>query len=149
MGENVLTVNDRIPHLAETAWIAPTATVVGDVTVGAGTGVFYGAVVRADMEAVTIGENSNVQDTAVLRADPNCPARIGDHVSIGSLVAANALVPEGTVVPPRSLVAGVPAKVRRELTDAEVEQCRANAATYEAITTQHTDATPATIGQPA
>jgi carbonic anhydrase/acetyltransferase-like protein (isoleucine patch superfamily) len=54
----------------------------------------------------------------------------GAVIGTGSLVAAGALVTEGTVVPPRSLVAGVPAKVRRELTDAEVDRIRHNAAHY-------------------
>ncbi len=65
----------------------------------------------------------------------------GAVIGEGSLVAANALVLEGTVVPPRSLVAGVPAKVRRELTDAEVRHCRANAETYVELIRQHAAAT--------
>lgn len=180
MSRNVLTVNGRTPRLADTAWVAPTATVVGDVAVGPGTGIFYGAVLRADRETITVGEGSNVQDAAVLHADPGHPARIGNHVSVGhgavlhgctvedgsligmnatvlngavigagSLVAANALVLEGTVVPPRCLVAGVPAKVRRELTEAEVEHCRANAATYVDLTAQHAEAVPAATGHSA
>jgi len=164
----LIPLGDRKPRVDPSAWIADTATVVGDVTVGAGVGIFYSAVLRADLESVSIGADSNVQDGAVLHADPGFPARIGDEVSIGhcavlhgctvedgcligmnatvlngavigagSLVAANALVPEGTVVPPRSLVAGVPGKVRRELTDAEVERCRANAAVYRQLTEVH------------
>jgi carbonic anhydrase/acetyltransferase-like protein (isoleucine patch superfamily) len=168
----LIPLGDRVPHVDPSAWIADTATVVGDVTIGPGTGIFYSAVLRADMESVTVGAGSNIQDGAVLHADPGFPARIGDDVSVGhgavlhgctveagcligmnatvlngavvgagSLVAANALVPEGTVIPPGSLVAGVPGKVRRELTDAEVESCRANAAVYRQLAETHRAAT--------
>jgi carbonic anhydrase/acetyltransferase-like protein (isoleucine patch superfamily) len=171
-GMRLIPLGDRVPDVDPTAWVADTATVVGDVTVGPGTGVFYSAVLRADVESVSVGAGSNVQDGAVLHADPGFPARIGDDVSVGhgavlhgctveddcligmnatvlngavigagSLVAASALVPAGAVIPPRSLVAGVPGKVRRELTDAEVEHNRANATVYRQLTETHRAAT--------
>ena len=65
----------------------------------------------------------------------------GAVIGAGSIVAAGALVPQGVVVPPRSLVAGVPAKVRRELSDAELAGNRANAAVYEDLVTLHRGAT--------
>ncbi|MEV4648493.1 gamma carbonic anhydrase family protein [Saccharopolyspora sp. NPDC049357] len=168
MRRNVLAIGSRTPEVDPTAWVADTGTVVGEVVVGAGTGVFYGAVLRADTESVSVGVGSNVQDSATVHADPGSPARIGDGVSVGhgavlhgctvedgcligmnatvlngavigaeSLVAANALVPENMEVPPRSLVAGVPAEVRRELRDAELEHLRHNAAVYRDLTRQH------------
>jgi carbonic anhydrase/acetyltransferase-like protein (isoleucine patch superfamily) len=172
MRRTVIPLGNRTPDVDPSAWIADTATVVGEVTVGPDASVFYSAVLRADIESVTVGAGSNVQDGAVLHADPGFPARLGADVSVGhgavlhgctvedgcliginatvlngavvgagSLVAANALVPEGTVIPPGSLVAGVPGKVRRELTDAEVERCRANAAVYREIAATHRAAT--------
>src|SRR5919109_4913305 len=115
---HVIAVGDRVPDIAPSAWIAPTATVVGEVTVGPNTGVFYGAVLRADLESVTIGAGSNIQDAAVVHADPGRPARIGDGVSIGHgavlhgctvedgcLVGMNATVLNGAVVGTGSLVA--------------------------------------------
>lgn len=168
MRRNVLTIGDRVPAVDQDAWVADTATVVGDVTIGAATGVFYGAVLRADTESVSVGSGSNVQDSATVHADPGSPARIGDGVSVGhgavlhgctvedgcligmnatvlngavvgaeSLVAANALVPEGMQIPPRSLVAGVPAKVRRELREAELEHLRHNAEVYRELGVRH------------
>lgn len=168
MRRNVLTVGDRVPVVDPTAWIADTATVVGDVSIGAGTGVFYGAVLRADTEAVSVGAGSNLQDNATVHSDPGAPARVGDGVSVGhgavlhgcavedgclvgmnatvlngavigaeTLIAANALIPEGMDVPPRSLVAGVPAKVRRELRDAELAHLRHNADIYRVLAVQH------------
>lgn len=172
MRRTLIPLGNRTPRVDPSAWIADTATVVGDVTVGAGVGIFYSAVLRADLESVSVGAGSNIQDGAVLHADPGFPARIGDDVSVGhgavlhgctvedgcligmnatvlngavigagSLVAANALVLAGTVIPPGSLVAGVPGKVRRELTDDEVQQNRANAAVYRELTETHRAAT--------
>lgn len=168
MRQNVLAIGDRTPSVNEDAWVADTATVVGTVVLGPASGVFYGAVLRADTESVSVGFGSNIQDNATVHADPGSPARIGDGVSVGhgavlhgctvedgcligmnatvlngavvgaeSLVAASALVPEGMEIPPRSLVAGVPAKVRRRLRDTELEQLRYNAEVYRELTERH------------
>ena len=118
MSNNVITINGRTPRLAAGTWIAPTATVVGDVSLGQASGVFYGAVLRADMENITIGSGSNIQDTAVVHADPGYPAHVGDQVSVGhgavlhgctveagSLIGMNATVLNGAVIGKGSLVA--------------------------------------------
>lgn len=158
----------HVPRIDPSAFVAPNATVVGDVELGPGSGVFYGAVLRGDRAAVRVGAGSNLQDNVVVHADPGHPCLIGSRVSVGhgavvhgctvedevlvgmnatvlngavlgtgSLVAAGAVVLEGTVVPPRSLVAGVPAKVRRELTEQELEKVRANARTYLQLSEEH------------
>ena len=149
------------PAVDPTAFVAENATLVGRVTIKAGASVWFGAVMRGDTDDLVLGERSNLQDNAVVHADPGSPAIIGAGVSVGhgavvhgcrvedgcligmnatvlnravigaqSLVAAGAVVLEDTVVPPRSLVAGVPAKVRRELTDDEVAALARNADTY-------------------
>jgi carbonic anhydrase/acetyltransferase-like protein (isoleucine patch superfamily) len=118
MDPHVIAVGDRVPDIAPSAWIAPTATVVGEVTVGPSTGVFYSAVLRADLESVAIGAGSNIQDAAVVHADPGRPARIGDGVSVGHgailhgctvedgcLVGMNATVLNGAIIGEGSLVA--------------------------------------------
>lgn len=168
MISNILALGARKPSVSSAAWVAPTATVVGSATIEAGTGIFYGAVIRADMEDITIGAGSNIQDNAVVHADPGHPVQIGNNVSVGhgavlhgctigdgvligmnatvlngavigagSLIAAQALVLEGTEVPPGSLVAGVPGKVRRQLTAEEIEHCSQNAITYTELTKKH------------
>jgi carbonic anhydrase/acetyltransferase-like protein (isoleucine patch superfamily) len=117
-GMRVIPLGDRVPHVDPSAWLADTATVVGDVTLGPGTGVFYSAVLRADMESVTVGAGSNIQDGAVLHADPGYPPRIGDDVSVGHgavlhgctvedgcLIGMNATVLNGAVIGEGSLVA--------------------------------------------
>jgi carbonic anhydrase/acetyltransferase-like protein (isoleucine patch superfamily) len=157
MTDNILAINGRAPSVASDAWVAPTATVVGSATIGPGTGIFYRAVVRADVEV--IGANSNIQDTAVIHADPGHPARIGDDVSVGhgavlhgytvddgALIGMNAMVLNGAVIGVgSSLVAGVPAKVRRPLSPEEIQHCRQNASTYTALTQQHRDAAPVAV----
>jgi carbonic anhydrase/acetyltransferase-like protein (isoleucine patch superfamily) len=118
MTSNILAVDGRQPSVSSEAWVAPTATVVGSATIGAGTGIFYGAVVRADMEDITIGAGSNIQDSAVVHADPGHPAQIGNNVSVGhgavlhgctigdgALVGMNATVLNGAVIGAGSLIA--------------------------------------------
>ena len=71
------------PDVAEDAWIAPDAHVIGDVTLGAGVGVWFGAVLRGDNEPMAVGARTNVQEHAVVHSDPGFPARIGEDVTIG------------------------------------------------------------------
>jgi carbonic anhydrase/acetyltransferase-like protein (isoleucine patch superfamily) len=149
------------PHVAESAWVAPGAVLVGSVTLDEGASVWYNAVLRADNEPIVIGERSNLQDNVSCHVDTGAPLTVGRGVSVGhnavlhgctieddvlvgmhatvmngavvgtgSLIAAGALVTEGAVIPPRSLVAGVPGKVRRTLSDDEVDNIRENAAIY-------------------
>ncbi|MGW4356389.1 gamma carbonic anhydrase family protein [Nocardia sp. NPDC004582] len=154
-------LGEHAPTIDETAWIAPNATVAGRVRLESEVSVWYSAVLRGDMDEITVGARSNIQDGCVLHADPGFPCTVGEGVSVGhnailhgctvgddvligmgatvlngavigegSLIAANALVPEGAQIPPGSLVAGVPGKVRRELSEAERDHIRLNAVAY-------------------
>lgn len=67
----------------ETAFVAPNATVLGNVTVEAEASIWFGAVVRAEMDTVTIGARSNVQDGAIVHVDEGYPVRIGRNVTVG------------------------------------------------------------------
>lgn len=71
------------PTLHPEAWVAPGAVLVGDLSVSAGSSLWFGVVIRADRERISVGRNSNVQDGAVLHADPDLPVIIGDRVSVG------------------------------------------------------------------
>ena len=71
------------PRIHQTAWIAPTAVVVGQVTLGRDSSVWYGSVLRADDEQVVIGDEVNVQDMCCLHSDPGEPAVLEDRVSLG------------------------------------------------------------------
>ncbi|MGI5424409.1 gamma carbonic anhydrase family protein [Streptomyces sp. CA-179760] len=161
-------IGGREPQIDPEAFVAPTASVIGGVTLGAGASVWYGAVVRGDVESISVGASSNVQDNCTLHADPGFPVTVGERVSIGhnavvhgatveddcligmgatvlngavigagSLVAAQALVPQGMVVPPGSLVAGVPAKVRRELSEEERQGVTLNGTMYAELAKAH------------
>jgi carbonic anhydrase/acetyltransferase-like protein (isoleucine patch superfamily) len=79
----ILALPGAAPRLAPGAVVLPGATVVGDVSLADDVGVWYGAVLRGDVAPVSIGAGSNVQDTAVLHADPGFPASIGERVTIG------------------------------------------------------------------
>jgi len=114
-GALILPFDDVEPTVHPDAWLAPTATVIGHATIDSRASVFYGAVVRADMDRVALGAGSNLQD--------------------------NVVVLEGTVVPPRSLVAGVPGKVRRPLSDAEYDRVVANAQIYLHLAARHRQTT--------
>lgn len=168
MTPQILTFDDSTPEIAESAWLAPSATVIGRAKIADRASLFYGAVVRADMDDVSLGAGSNLQDNVVVHTDTGFPTIIGAGVSVGhaavvhgctvedncligmnatvlngavvgagSLVAAGAVVLEGTVIPPRSLVAGVPGKVRRELSDEEYAHVIKNAEVYLGLAAQH------------
>jgi carbonic anhydrase/acetyltransferase-like protein (isoleucine patch superfamily) len=85
----VYTLGDRVPVIAPGVFIAPNAQVVGSVTLGAGCSVWFNAVLRSDNEVIELAEGVNVQDGAVLHADPGFPLRIGRNVTIGHLVMAH------------------------------------------------------------
>jgi len=71
------------PIIHSTAFVAPGAVVVGDVTLGPGASVWYGAVLRGDMDRIVVGTNTNVQDGTIVHVDEGIPCRIGDRVGIG------------------------------------------------------------------
>jgi gamma-carbonic anhydrase len=141
------------PKIHESVFIAEDAVVIGDVEIGENSSVWYGSILRGDVNYIRIGARTNIQDACVLHVsrkthptvledeitlghrvtlhgcyvETGCLIGIGaivmDGVRIGrnSLVAAGSLVTPGTQIPPRSLVMGSPAKVKRELTDEEVK----------------------------
>jgi carbonic anhydrase/acetyltransferase-like protein (isoleucine patch superfamily) len=89
----------------ETQFIAPTATVIGAVSLGEGASVWYGASVRADLAPIVIGARSNVQDNASIHVDPGLPAIIGDDVTIGhNAVVHGATVGDGCLIGMGSIV---------------------------------------------
>ena len=89
----------------EKVFIAPNASVMGDVTFGKGVSVWYGAVIRADVEKIIIGDNTNIQDTAVLHADPGDPTIIGESVTVGhGAIVHGAVVGDGSLIGMRATV---------------------------------------------
>jgi len=168
----IISIRGRTPQLHAEAWVAPNASLIGQVHLAARASVWYAATLRAEAEPIEIGAGTNIQDGVTIHVDAEYPVRVGTGVSVGhnavlhgctvedgaligmgaivlngavigagSIVAAGALIPQGVVVPPRSLVAGVPGRVRRELSDAELAANRDNAAVYERLVDLHRDAT--------
>jgi carbonic anhydrase/acetyltransferase-like protein (isoleucine patch superfamily) len=100
-----------------TNWIAPDAVIIGKVRIGRNVGIWFGAVLRGDNEPIVIGDDSNIQENAVLHNDPGCPLTIGKGCTIGhkamlhgctigdnSLVGMSATVLNRAVIAPDSLV---------------------------------------------
>lgn len=103
--ERSFRIGNEDQRIDPTAWIAPNATVRGPVRVGAGASVWFGAVVRGDVEPITIGDRSNVQDLAVLHCDPGYPCEIGEDVTIGhSAVVHGAIIESGSLIGIRAVV---------------------------------------------
>ncbi len=140
------------PQIHPTAYVDPSAQVIGDVYLGEEASIWCNCTVRGDIHYIRIGDRSNVQDNSVIHVQNGthptilenevtvghsvtlhgCYVEHGSLIGIGSillddvrigelsLVAAGSVVTPGTIIPPRSLVMGFPAKVKRPLTDKEV-----------------------------
>jgi Carbonic anhydrases/acetyltransferases, isoleucine patch superfamily len=150
----------------QAAFIAANATLIGDVQLAEAVSIWYGAILRGDLSPIVIGRRSNIQDGAILHGDPGQPTLIGEEVTIGHravihsahieggcligigavllsgvTIGAGSMVGAGAVVtrsvPPRSLAAGIPAKVIRTLTEEEVKQLRLHAQHYVDLALQH------------
>lgn len=154
------------PDLSQAAFVAANATVIGKVTLAVGSSIWYGAVVRGDVEDIIIGRTSNVQDGAVLHGDPGQPTVLEAYVTVGHravvhsayieqgcLIGIGAVVLDGVRVgtgsmigagavvtrdvPPRSLVVGIPGKVVRTLSDEEAADLIEHARKYEKLALVH------------
>lgn len=145
---HIIAFGGKTPRVHPTAFVAPTAVLIGDVEVGAESSIWFGAVLRGDHadHGIRIGARVSIQDNCVLHVSGRGPTIVEDDATIGhgaafesvvvgrsalvgmnavllhgavigeaALVAALSVVPEGMAVPARMLVAGAPAKVRREL----------------------------------
>ncbi|GAB5375895.1 MAG: gamma carbonic anhydrase family protein [Acuticoccus sp.] len=94
-------LGDRRPRLPASGafWIAPDAQIIGDVTLGADVGVWFGVVMRGDNEPITIGARSNVQEHTMIHADPGFPAVIGEGCTIGHrAIVHGATIGDGSLV---------------------------------------------------
>jgi carbonic anhydrase/acetyltransferase-like protein (isoleucine patch superfamily) len=120
----VMDLSDRLarylqhpPTLHPTAWVAPTATIIGDVTLGAESSVWYGAVLRGDINRIVIGPRSNVQDGSVVHLADDLPTIVGEYVTVGHkailhactvgdevLVGMGAIILDGAEIGARSIL---------------------------------------------
>jgi carbonic anhydrase/acetyltransferase-like protein (isoleucine patch superfamily) len=152
--------------VSRAAFVAANAVVMGQVSIDLGVSIWYGAVVRGDVERIEIGAGTNIQDGAILHGDPGHPTILEAYVTVGHravihsayietgcLIGIGAIVLDGVRVgrgsiigagcvvtkdvPPHSLMVGVPAKCLREVTQAEVEGLILHAQKYEQLALVH------------
>jgi len=105
MDKMILPYRGKAPVIDPTVFLALMAAVIGDVTIGAGSSVWFGAVVRGDFQPITIGQNTNIQDNATIHVMRDVPVHIGNNVLIGhnavvhcSRVGDNTLIGMGSIV---------------------------------------------------
>ncbi len=158
------------PVVAPDAFVAPTAVLIGNVEVGAGSSIWFGAVLRGDnpTHGIVIGERVSIQDNCVVHVGDWAPTIVEDRVTVGHgakfesctigtgslvgmnavvlrnvvigpecVIAANAVIKEDTVVPARSVVAGVPASVRKTLDGSSAEWVGRSADHYHALSRRY------------
>jgi carbonic anhydrase/acetyltransferase-like protein (isoleucine patch superfamily) len=157
------------PTVHPDAWIAPTATLIGDVVVEKDVSIWYGAVLRGDFGKIVVREGANIQDNAVIHVDDGV-CEIGKNVTVGhlcllhdcavgeqaligngatvldkaqigarALVAAGATVTPGSVVPPEMIAMGSPAKKHVPLTDSARLWVEHNAEIYRRLARRHAE----------
>jgi len=155
-----------ILDLSAAAFVASNAIVIGNVKIGQGASIWYGAVVRGDVERIEIGERTNIQDGAILHGDPGKPTILEDHVTVGHRavihsayiergcligigaivldgvrVGAGSIIGAGCVVtkdvPPLSLMIGVPAKRLRAVSEEAAAELIVHAEHYEQLALVH------------
>lgn len=154
------------PDLSAASFIAHNASVMGHVTLDTGASIWYGAVVRGDVESIHIGAHSNIQDGAILHGDPGEPTYLEDYVTVGhravihsAYIESGCLIGIGAVilngvrigsgsiigagavvsksVPSRSLWVGVPAKPLRTVSDSDATELIEHAKHYEKLALVH------------
>lgn len=144
----IYALGKKVPQIAPDVFIAPNATIIGDVIIKSGASIWFGAVLRGDMGRIVIGEGTNVQDNSVIHVNKAHNTLIGAHVTVGHgviaegctihdgcligmgatvlsgavvgascLIAAGAVVLEGQHIDENQLVAGIPARIVRPLSD--------------------------------
>ena len=161
----LLPFGSRTPLVPASAFVAPGAALIGDAALGEDASIWFGAVLRADLNSIRVGRRSNLQDGVVVHVNAGDDSTtVADEVTVGhravlhgcrletrclvgmgsvvldgavvgaeAMVAAGALVPPGLEIPPRTLARGVPARVARPLSDAEIAHLEWSAAHYVAL----------------
>jgi len=174
----ILPYRDYQPLVGKGGWVAPSATLIGDVVLGEDVSLWFGTIVRGDVHRIRIGARTNIQDLSVVhitqheggeRVDQDGhPTIIGCDVTVGhrailhgctvedlcligmgaiildgavigreSIVGAGSVVPPGKQYPPRSLIMGTPAKVVREVSDAQLLEMQASWKRYVALKNEY------------
>ena len=152
--------------ISQAAFVATNAVVMGNVSIAPGVSIWYGAIVRGDVERIEIGIGANIQDGAIIHGDPGKPTILESYVTVGHravihgayietgcLIGIGAIVLDGVQVgsgsiigagcvvtkdvPPRSLMVGVPARCLRQIDDTEAQGLIVHANKYERLALVH------------
>ena len=158
----IIPFDNKSPLIHPTAFVAENAMVIGDVEIGEDSSVWFGSVIRGDVNYIRIGARTNIQDHTIVHVNTGThPTILEDEITVGhrvtlhgcyvesgclvgigsiildgvrignqSLIAAGSLLTPNTQIPPRSLVMGAPAKVKRALTDDELANISRNWQSY-------------------
>jgi carbonic anhydrase/acetyltransferase-like protein (isoleucine patch superfamily) len=164
----IIAYEGKTPQIGRNVFIAPNATIIGDVIIKDNASIWYGTVIRGDMEPITIGPNSNIQDNCTVHTDYGHPTDIGANVSIGhnavvhgctleenclvaisavvlsgaymekgSILAAGSVLREKERLPAYGLAAGVPAVVKRVLSETSAEPFQQPVRNYLELSKKH------------
>lgn len=169
----VLPFKGKQPRIHSSAFVAPTAVLIGDVTIGADASIWFGAVLRGDSpeHGIVVGSRTSVQDNCVVHVGTWGPTVIGEDVTIGHgakfescligdrtlvgmnvvilqnamigcecLLAANTVILEGSNIPDRSLVTGVPGQVKKTLEGNAASWVEGGGEHYVALSREYRDA---------
>lgn len=160
--KKIFPYQDLLPEIDESVFLASGVKIIGDVTIGKNSSIWYNTVIRGDVHYIKIGEYSNIQDCSMLHVtNGRFPLNVGSKVTVGhavklhgctledkcfigigaiildgavvkenSMVAAGAVVKPGFIVPTGKLVAGVPAKIVRDLSSEEINDIDKSAERY-------------------
>lgn len=167
----------KLPILNDKTYLAEGSIIVGNVTMGEYSSVWYNTVVRGDVNYIVIGKYTNIQDNSVVHVADKYPTIIGDYVTVGhnaivhgceiedhcligmgsiimdgakigkgSIIAAGAVVKENEVVPPHSMVVGIPGKIIKSIPE-KFDGIHAQAVKYKAIWTERYEIMPDADGE--
>ncbi|MGI9553890.1 MAG: gamma carbonic anhydrase family protein [Thermodesulfobacteriota bacterium] len=158
----IKTFMHKSPKIDKSVFIAEDAVVVGEVEIGQDSSVWFKSVIRGDVNYITIGNRTNIQDCSVLHVTTDThPLIIGNDITVGhrailhgctvndrvligmgsivldgvviesdSLIAAGSVITPGTHIPRGKMIMGIPAVVKRDLSEAEIEEIKKSAANY-------------------
>lgn len=171
----IIAFHGKYPRIGTEVFVAPTAVVIGDVTIADGASIWYGAVLRGDTAPITIGRDTSIQDNTTVHSDYGFPTVVGSEVTVGhnalvhgctiedgclvgngaqvlngaivrrgSIVAAAAVVREGVEIGPDGLAVGVPAVVKRALTEQDRARLRRAVELYRDLSRRHRALDPET-----
>ncbi len=164
----IIEFNGKKPQISPGAFIAPTATIIGDVTIEEGASIWFGAVLRGDFGRIVIGKNTSVQDNVVIHVLPSGETTVGNEVTVAhgailhnctiknkavigmnvvvldfaevgeyAMIAAGSVLTDKTQVPDKHLAAGIPARVKKEITGTSLWWIDQSAQSYQSLSQQY------------